>query len=73
MNKNKISIIIPCYNGAQFLKGTIESVLKQTFKNFTLFLVDNGSTDNSYAIMKMYRSKDKRIKLIRFKKKNIKS
>lgn len=69
MNKNKISIIIPCYNGAQFLKGTIESVLKQTFKNFTLFLVDNGSTDNSYAIMKMYRSKDKRIKLIRFKKK----
>ena len=69
MIKNKISILIPCYNGGQFLKNSIKSVLNQTYKNFILFLIDNGSTDNSYEVMKYYKNKDKRIKIIKFSKK----
>ena len=48
----KISIIIPCYNNGKFLNDTIKSVLYQTFKNFDLYLINNGSTDNSLNIMR---------------------
>lgn len=68
----KISIIIPCYNNGKFLNDTIKSVLYQTFKNFDLYLINNGSTDNSLNIMRAHELKDKRIFVINHKKKTSK-
>jgi glycosyltransferase involved in cell wall biosynthesis len=46
----KISVITPCYNGAAYLRDTIESVLNQTFPPFEYLIVNDGSTDNSLEI-----------------------
>lgn len=58
-----ISIIIPCYNAEKFIKETIESVIVQTYSNWELIIVDDGSSDESIAIISTYLN-DKRIKLI---------
>lgn len=58
-----ISIFMPVYNGSKYLKKSIESVLKQTFKDFELVCVDDSSTDNSYEILKKITEKDSRIKV----------
>jgi teichuronic acid biosynthesis glycosyltransferase TuaG len=63
-----ISIITPVYNVENFIKETIESVLIQTYSNWELILIDDGSTDKSSEICKKYVIKDKRIKY--FYKKN---
>ena len=64
-NKNpKISVIMPVYNVEEYLKKAIESVTNQSFSNFELFLVDDGSTDNSGEICDTYAKTDKRIKVI---------
>ena len=55
-----------CYNGEEFLKDAIKSVLSQTYKNWELIFWDNQSTDNSFKIFKKY--KDKRIKYFYAKK-----
>ncbi|WP_195953172.1 glycosyltransferase family 2 protein [Clostridium saudiense] len=60
----EISIIIPIYNVEQYLKRCIDSILNQSFKNFELILVDDGSTDNSGKIIDEYESIDKRIRVI---------
>ncbi len=59
----KISIITASYNYANYIEETINSVLKQTYNNWELIIVDDGSTDNSIDIIKKYCEKDKRIKL----------
>ena len=61
---HKISIIVPVYNVEKYLKRCINSILNQTFKNFELILVNDGSTDNSLNICKNYKEKDGRIQLI---------
>jgi glycosyltransferase involved in cell wall biosynthesis len=55
-NRALVSILIPVYNAEKYLAETIESCLKQTYKNIELILVDDGSTDNSLAIAKTYES-----------------
>ncbi len=60
MNK-KISILMTVYNGANFLKESIESILNQTFKDFELIIVNDYSTDNTIQIIKEFN--DKRIRL----------
>jgi glycosyltransferase involved in cell wall biosynthesis len=64
MHKCELSIIIPIYNGARFLKDTLDSVLKQSFESYELILVDDGSTDDTGAICDSYAQKDNRIKVI---------
>lgn len=59
-----ISIIVPVYNVEMYLEKCIESILGQTFENFELILVDDGSSDNSAIICDEYSKKDKRIKVI---------
>ncbi|MDD3237528.1 MAG: glycosyltransferase [Candidatus Gastranaerophilales bacterium] len=59
-----ISIIIPIYNAGERLRNCIQSVLDQTYKNFELILVDDGSTDVSPAICDDFSKQDSRIKVI---------
>lgn len=57
----KISVIIPIYNKDKNLSKSIESVLKQTYKDFELILINDGSTDSSKQIIEKYKEKDNRI------------
>ena len=60
-----ISVIIPCYNAEKYISETIESVIKQTYSNWELLVVDDCSTDDSENIIKSYAKKDSRIKYYR--------
>lgn len=64
-NKGLVSIIIPMYNAEDFSSAMIESIIAQTYANWELIIVDDGSTDNSINIVRSYESEDNRIKLIR--------
>ncbi len=58
----KVSILLPSYNYEKYIKTAINSVLKQTYTNWELIVIDDGSSDNSVNIIKLY-TKDKRIRL----------
>lgn len=58
-----ISVIIPIYNRADVLHRSVESILKQSYQNFELLLIDDGSTDNSYALCLDYTKIDPRIRV----------
>lgn len=60
----EISVIIPVYNAEDFLDKCINSVLNQTFRDFELILVDDGSTDKSGAICDSYSQKDSRVAVL---------
>src|SRR5699024_9799093 len=60
----KVSIGIPVYNVSEYLRQCLDSVLIQTFTDFEVILVDDGSTDDSFRICQEYVSRDKRFKLI---------
>lgn len=57
MKKGLVSIITPCYNTASFVQRLLDSVLKQDYQLIEMIAVDDGSTDNTYAILDSYRSK----------------
>ncbi|HOC40486.1 MAG TPA: glycosyltransferase family A protein, partial [Bacteroidales bacterium] len=64
MNENiLVSIIIPVYNGEKYISDTIQSVIDQTYKNWELIIVDDGSTDNTAEIVKQFN--DSRISYIK--------
>ncbi len=60
----KVSIVLPTYNGEEFLSNSIESVINQTFQDWELIIVNDCSTDNSLSIAEDYVKKDNRIKII---------
>lgn len=60
-----ISIIIPIYNTAPYLRQCLDSVCGQTYPHLEIICVDDGSTDNSPAILDEYAARDSRVKLIR--------
>lgn len=60
----KLSIIVPIYNVEEYLEGCVNSILSQTFEDFELILVNDGSLDNSLEICCKYQEKDKRVKII---------
>ncbi|MBR1811941.1 MAG: glycosyltransferase family 2 protein [Clostridia bacterium] len=57
----KVSVVLPVYNGAEYLAQSIESILAQTYENWELIIVDDGSTDATAAIAAAYAEKDDRI------------
>lgn len=62
MNKTKVSVIMPVYNGEKYLADSIESILNQSYADFEFIIIDDASTDNSYKIISGYQ--DRRIKLL---------
>ncbi|WP_128330236.1 glycosyltransferase family 2 protein [Apibacter sp. HY039] len=59
-----ISIVVPVYNAEKFLKKCLDSIINQTYKNFELILINDGSTDSSLNICKEYAENDSRICII---------
>jgi teichuronic acid biosynthesis glycosyltransferase TuaG len=68
MFNKKITVVITSYNSEKYLYDSILSVLNQTYKNFELIIVDDGSSDNSRKIINFFKKKDKRIRSFFFKK-----
>ena len=62
--KKIVSIIIPIYNSEKFLDNCLKSIQNQTFKNFEVIMINDGSTDNSLAIINQYAEKDNRFYVI---------
>ena len=60
-----LSIVMATYNRANVVGRAIDSILNQTYKNFELIIVDDGSTDRTYEVLKKYAAKDKRIVLLK--------
>jgi len=67
MNRNDkplVSVITPFYNREDYIEKCIDSIIGQTYANWELILIDDGSDDNTASICKSYMEKDKRIRLI---------
>ena len=62
-----VSVIIPTYNRAHLIERAIKSVLNQTYQDFELIIIDDGSTDNTNEVLKKYIESDNRIQYIRHK------
>ncbi|NDI77672.1 MULTISPECIES: glycosyltransferase family 2 protein [Psychrilyobacter] len=60
----KVSIVVPIYNAEKYLEKCIGSIINQSFKDFELILVNDGSTDNSLNVCNKYKNKDSRIRVI---------
>lgn len=59
-----VSVVVPCFNAAKFISGTIESVRRQTFENFEIIVVDDLSTDDTVQVVKAFCLLDSRVRLI---------
>ena len=64
-----VSVILPVYNGEQFLRDSIDSIIAQSYSNWELLILDDCSTDTSVETVKEYQKKDKRVHLIENKRK----
>lgn len=60
-----ISLIIPCYNARQTLEKCLDSVIRQSYNNLEIIIVDDGSTDGTSTIYEDFRSRDQRIKILK--------
>ena len=60
----KISVIVPIYNTARYIRSCLDSILKQTLREIEVICINDGSSDNSLEILKGYSSKDARVKVI---------
>ncbi len=63
MNRPKVSVIMPNYNNSKYIGEAIDSVLNQTYKDFELIVIDDGSTDNSLEVIDRYKDKLRLVKL----------
>lgn len=67
----QISVIIPCYNQGKYIAECLDSVLAQTYTDYEIIIVNDGSTDNSLEIIAPYLEKNKNIKLINQKNQGV--
>jgi glycosyltransferase involved in cell wall biosynthesis len=70
MNKPIVSVIVPIYNTSPYLLECLDSIANQTYRNLEIILVDDGSTDTSFAIATEFAA-DKRVRLIRQKNQGV--
>lgn len=68
-----ISIIVPVYNTKQYLNACLDSILRQSFTDFELLLIDDGSTDGSGSICDLFARKDKRVRSFHTENKGVSS
>ena len=61
----KVSVILPTYNRAYIIEKSIQSVLNQTYQDFEIIVIDDGSIDNTEEIIKELQEKDNRIRYLR--------
>ena len=66
-----VSVVCPTYNSASYLRGTIDSVLAQTYRHWELILADDGSTDATVSVISDYLNKHERIRLIQLEHKGV--
>ena len=59
-----ISVVIPVYNSGKYLENCLDSILHQTYSDLEIICIDDGSTDNSPALLEKYRQKDNRIRVL---------
>lgn len=71
MNDLLFSVIVPVYNTEKHLKNCINSVLNQTYNNFEIYIIDDGSSDGSSNICDHFSEKDKRVKVIHTSNKGV--
>lgn len=62
-DKPLVSILVPCYCVEEYLPQCVESIIVQTYKNLQIVLIDDGSKDNTWSILKYYASSDSRIEV----------
>ena len=60
-----ISIVMPCFNSAQFVADAINSVTNQSYKNWELIVVDDNSTDDTVRVVSAFEKKNRKINLIK--------
>ena len=68
MIKDLVSVVMPTYNDAKYLKAAVDDILNQSYSNFELIVVNDGSTDNTQQIIESYAKQDDRIRV--FNKEN---
>lgn len=68
INNYKVSILMPCYNAQDFVSKTLDTVFKQTFKDFEIVCLDDGSTDDTLKVLKEYEKKHSNMRV--YHKKN---
>ena len=59
-----VSVVMPSYNSARFLRAAVDSVLGQTYADLELIVADDGSTDDSLALLREYESRDSRVRVL---------
>ena len=69
--KPTLSIIVPCYNQAEYLPETLDSVLRQTFQDWECIVVNDGSPDNTSQVANRYVELDSRFKLVESENKGL--
>ena len=65
--KDKVSIITPCFNSAEYISDCIDSVVNQSYQNWEMIIIDDNSSDQSVKLIKKKKSSEDRIKLIELK------
>lgn len=65
MMREKISVIIPVYNKDKWIGRCLESIMKQTYENLEILVIDDGSTDGSFDVVKNYADRDSRVRFVR--------
>jgi len=63
-NNDLVSVIMPAYNSEKYIVDAIESVLNQTYPDFELIVIDDGSKDRTFEIITFYSQKDSRVKVL---------
>jgi len=65
MQELKVSIIVPVYNGQEYIEECMESIINQTYENIEIIIVNDGSKDNTQNIIEKYKNKDNRIIILK--------